>query len=402
MSTVQVKLKNGNIVNVKEGSQAHKTYANSVVTNAGTQQQISAQNTQNNQNRVQQWNTPQPQTSQPSYSQPVSHQQSSNSSASSVVQDTGFSTNNKYSGDSAYWNQMSNMQVNGQSVTNAQAQQHNPLNQVNQQRNDLITQASKTGDWSAYNNWSAQQNPLYFEKDANGNSVQNKNYYANLAETSLRALEEARMSGDKQGVATWERDLQQVLDKYRNAPGMDVHMAKLNSSDEWAQQYNLNRPTNEYFNSIYNTPDARDKGYYGTQMWYENPIFDDKVLASYMSNLTGTDMNNFNSSNMSMDAQQQAYQQFQSTLIPYEQWAMQNGIAPQMPQIAPQAPATPQAPVAPPQLPPQVIAPGRIEGDLGHIYTPGVSANAEGYKDNQEVNSDAFNKYLKSILTGGF
>lgn len=195
-----------------------------------------------------------------------------NASADALAGFTG-SNLDEFSGMYAKGNEADNKTY--QPLTHSEAFSVNPLHGVNASRQALIKQALESGDWTKYWNYEADQSPMHFEQGQDGNFKQNKNYYANLIESAYEAMTEAQMSGDTQKALTWQRNLQERINEYNNAPGMSVYIPRINSTDSLAQQYGILAPDENYIESEYNNPLVRTDGITERRMWYDNPYYQD-------------------------------------------------------------------------------------------------------------------------------
>jgi len=329
----------------------------------------------------------------------------------------------KFSKDNLMGN--SGVFVNGKELSHGQALGQNPLHVVNGNRQQLIMDAIKTGDWSQYNNFEAGQDPLRYDKGADGNYSQNKNYYAQLISSSYDGLAEAQRSGNKELVGVYERELQQLAQKYNNAPGMAVYIPRIHDSGHGqGNMYGIKDYDKGFMDSVYNqgstgfvphkdtvnnwlNTEYGQNEYLGQwlydnfadgdglgQSWATNNVFRQNPemldMAMQLSNTYGS-------------AEEQAVRQGinQSAM---EAYLSGQGYAPQVqaPTASPTSVPTFQPPQVPdvPFIPP--TAPTAPSGNLDHIYTPGGSANSGGYVADQLVTNDTFMKYLESIYKGGF
>ena len=311
------------------------------------------------------------------------------------------------------WNDNSGVLINGQMQTHGQATAQNPLHPVNGQRENLIQGAINSGDWQAYRDWSAKQTPMYFDKGADGKNTYNKNYYANLLESNMRAINEAKMSGDTFTAGEWERSMRETLEKYKNAPGIDQYIIGLNNTAELAQQYGINQAGSDYFNSEWNDPNVRSKGYKEDRYWTENPVFEDFNLLSNALNLS----NQYGSAEEQAQRQQINNQAMQS----YYQGDIQSQLQSEYDaQLQAQLQAQKEAyekMLAELQAQQQKNEYDQSQigniggggstttapiGNVESIFTPGASSNTGGYTDNQLVTNDAYKRFLEGIYQGGF
>lgn len=140
-NTVQVKLNNGNIVSVREGSNAYNQYKNSIVSNPMTQQQATQHNMNNRQNITANTGITNNVNTSNSYT--------NNSPSPSAYNTASFNGSN--------YNDRSGVIVGGKELTHGEAIAHNPLHSVNAQRQSLIQDALKSGNWDAYNSFESAQ-----------------------------------------------------------------------------------------------------------------------------------------------------------------------------------------------------------------------------------------------------
>ncbi|WP_260838928.1 hypothetical protein [Heyndrickxia oleronia] len=161
----------------------------------------------------------------------------------------------------------------------------NPLFDVNVSRNNLILESIQSNDWSKYNEFEAKQHPAWYE-EVDEKQVPNKIYYGNLIESKLKALQEAKMSGDQSVVKSWENNLQEAIKDFKNAPGIVPYVIGLNSNADLAATYGVEEPDGSYFNSPYNSALVNSQGKFEDNMWYDNPIFkEDTELKTHVENL---------------------------------------------------------------------------------------------------------------------
>ncbi|MCK6203925.1 hypothetical protein KZX50_00490 [Bacillus infantis] len=164
-----------------------------------------------------------------------------------------------------------------QPMTHSQAMAVNPLHAVNGNRQSLIKDAVSKGDWTNYWNFEAAQTPMLFNKDANGNAVQNKDYYKPYIESTIRAINEAQMSGDAQGAEAWSRRLNEWVDDFKKAPDSEggvPYIIGLNSSADYMREFGLGEefaPSANWGESKYNNPNVWQKGMEEERLWYDNP-----------------------------------------------------------------------------------------------------------------------------------
>lgn len=158
-------------------------------------------------------------------------------------------------------------------LSDEQARAVNPLHDINVQRQSLIMDSLASGEWHTYYAFEATQAPLHYDLNEEGKIVPNKNFYANLVESSHRSMVEAKNKGDKELEEIMAKDLKQTIEKYNAAPGMSVYISQVNSNEKDSEFYGIQMPDAEYFDSEFNNYDVRTKGYAGSKYWYENDYF---------------------------------------------------------------------------------------------------------------------------------
>lgn len=318
--------------------------------------------------------------------------------------------------------------VDGYEVDHQTAMAVNPLHPVNGNRQSLIQDSIKTGNWANYNNFEAGQSPLTYDKGADGNYTQNKKYYADLISSDYDSMVQAQMAGDSFGAGEWERSLKERIEKYNNAPGMAVYIPRIHDSGHGqGNMYGIQDYDDGYFDSVYNQGSTGFIPHENTvnkwlsqsydqndnlQQWLYNNFADgDGLGQSWATNAVFKDNPDLLNAAMSASngygsAEEQAVRQ---GINEQAMKAYLDSLSPQYPQ----APAV-QAPI--PQMPtyqmpslPEITlptinipTPAAPQGNLEHIYSPGQSANIGGYTDNQLVDNATLVKYLDSIYKGGF
>ena len=166
-----------------------------------------------------------------------------------------------------------------------EARKVNPLFDVNTKRNDLIQNSIETDDWSKYNEFQAKQHPAWYEA-VDGKQVPNKIYYGNLIESKIQALKEAKASNDQENVARWEKNLQEAIVDFNNAPGIVPYVVGLNHTAGIAAENGVAEPGDDYFDSKYNSAMVLDQGKFEANMWYDNAIFkEDEALKEHVEGL---------------------------------------------------------------------------------------------------------------------
>ena len=171
-----------------------------------------------------------------------------------------------------------------------EARKINPLHDVNNSRNNLIFEAIETNDWSTYYAFEAKQHPAWYE-EVNGQYVPNKMYYSSLTESNLNAIQDAKSAGDKELVKIWENNLQQLIDKFNNAPGIVPYVVGLNHREDLATQYGVAMADKTYFDSKYNSQLVASQGKFDQNMWYDNAYFaENKELKEHIASLISEDL----------------------------------------------------------------------------------------------------------------
>ncbi|SFD86490.1 hypothetical protein SAMN05216238_10520 [Lentibacillus persicus] len=170
-------------------------------------------------------------------------------------------------------------------VMGDEARKVNPLFDVHMKQNNLIQQSISANDWSDYNEFQAKQEPAWYEKVGN-QYVPNKIYYGNLIESKIDAMEEAEMAGDKEGAVRWKESVHEAVTDFKNAPGIVPYIVGLNHNAEVAAQYGVDEPSDEFFDSPYNSAKVLNEGKFEDNMWYEDPIFqEDSELKAHVEGL---------------------------------------------------------------------------------------------------------------------
>lgn len=318
--------------------------------------------------------------------------------------------------------------LNGYEVDHKTALGSNPLHAVNGNREALIQEAIKTGDWTKYNNFDAAQNPLKYDKDASGNYSQNKAYYADLISSAYDAMVQAQSSGDKFTAGEWERSLKENVEKYNNASGMAVYIPRIHgSSAGQSNMYGIQNYDSNYFDSVYNQGSTGFIPHQDTvnkwlssdyaqndnlRQWLYNNFADgDGLGQSWATNAVFKDNPELLNSAMSLSnnygsAEEQAVRQ---SINEQAMKSYLDSLNPQYPQaLSTQTPTT-QTPTFQTSTLPEITLPtiniptsSTPQTNLEHIYSPGQSSNIGGYTDNQLVDNSALVKYLESIYKGGF
>lgn len=153
-----------------------------------------------------------------------------------------------------------------------EARKINPLHDVNNAQNNLILKAIETNDWSNYHAFEAKQHPAWYEQ-VNGQYVPNKMYYSSLIESNINAVYEAKLDNDQELAAIWEQNLQEMIQKFNNAPGIVPYVVGLNHRDELAEQYGVAKADKSYFDSKWNSQLVATQGKFEQNTWYENTYF---------------------------------------------------------------------------------------------------------------------------------
>lgn len=324
------------------------------------------------------------------------------------------------------WDDFSGVLINGEKASHAQATGSNPLHLVNTSRQGLLQTANGSGDYTAYNNFESKQDPLKYDKDANGNFKENKNYYAELLKSADQASKQARMSGDEETARIWEKEAQNLAQKYNSAPGMATYISGVHDSGHGqGSSYGVQDYDKEFFDSVYNQggtgyvphENTVAKWMNGTydqnpeiNQWLINNFADGDGLGTYWTNnpvfrdnpdyLTQA----MNLSNSYGDADEQAVRQGVNAKAMQNYLDNQNYQIPQIQQPIVQAQPTYQMPMEEemPMISNPTPSGNASSGNLQHIYAPGASSNTQGYEANQLITNDAFNRYLQNIFKGGF
>lgn len=224
--------------------------------------------------------------STPDYSKPSTPVPNLFNPGQSAGQSAGF--------DGSNWNDKSGVYLgngNGQynQVSHKEATANNPLHVVNAQRNGNIQDAIKSGDWTQYNNFAAGQQPGFYDKQADGNFVQNKQYYANLLESSVQAMREAERNGDTAGIQHWQNAINTRLADLQKAPGMMPSINGINNNADFAAQYGVSQADRNWFDSAYNNPQVAQDGRYTQNHWTQNAVFqNDPALLQQALNFSGS------------------------------------------------------------------------------------------------------------------
>ena len=153
-----------------------------------------------------------------------------------------------------------------------EARKVNPLFDIHIKRNDLIQNSIKTNDWSKYNEFQSKQHPAWYEA-VDGKQVPNKVYYGNLIESKIKAMKEAKASGDQENAVKWEANLKEAITDFNNAPGIVPYIVGLNHNQRTAAEFGVEEPGDEFFDSKYNSHLVTSKGKFEANMWYDNAIF---------------------------------------------------------------------------------------------------------------------------------
>lgn len=423
--TVQIKNRYGNIVTVRVGSNAHKTYANSVVNKPMSQQQQTSHNMSNNANRAQQnaqtWGSSNQSNNQQSYNNnytpPTTHYSNSDNVKSL---DSSGQSNFSVSGYQGATNPSFNVSSN---VTNL-------LNQLREQE-ALANKTWNTPGQKGYNDIWSQRNQL--SGQLLNSIMQDSGGKASLSEIESifgRRIENQELASyrniyndgnehrQSQLNNLWEHDfatrnngehyqyVQNYMNGDKNAPLAESMKRYLDSlSGDALSSYNTSmadslKSTQDYFNKrstgwtpeyVNNTVnpnpwgeiDASDiinNGGARNQMLY------DDWMASQMNPM------------MNQSPMQQQYDPLAEMLAKFqEQQAQQEALLQQQLTEAKQQNAYRES-----QINKQTGGQNIQTGNKEHIYSPGNTSNTNGYTSNQLVESNALNRYLESILNGGF
>ncbi|RHW39963.1 hypothetical protein D1B33_03710 [Lysinibacillus yapensis] len=153
-----------------------------------------------------------------------------------------------------------------------EARKVNPLFDVKVKRDELILSSIANEDWSDYNEFEAKQHPAWYEQ-VNGQYQPNKVYYGNLIESKIGALKEAQAKNDLEGIETWTKSLEEAIADFNRAPGIVPYVVGLNHTAEIAAANGVAEPSDEYFDSKWNSPLAASQGKFAQNMWYDNAYF---------------------------------------------------------------------------------------------------------------------------------
>lgn len=171
-----------------------------------------------------------------------------------------------------------------------EARKINPLHDVNNSRNNLINEAIETNDWSNYYAFEAKQHPAWYEQ-VDGQYVPNKMYFSSLIEANMNAVHNAKVDGDKELAAIWENNLQQMIDKFNNAPGIVPYVVGLNHREDLAEQYGVAMADKTFFDSKYNSQLVATQGKFDQNMWYDNAYFaENKELKEHVASLISEEL----------------------------------------------------------------------------------------------------------------
>lgn len=427
--TVQVKLNNGNIVNVREGSAVHNTYKNSVVQQPQSQAQLTQHNQTNNQQRAQQnyqqWSQPQ-QTQQPSYSQPsqpsysqptqsVSSPSTGVNSSSSITQPT--QNMNPSSNITNMLNNLKSMESQLSTLFNDKNQKPGQYNTMFGERNKLS--ASILDAISKENKGNISLKDL---ESLYGRRVENQEFEAyrenytpqdslslsqlnNLWEHDFATRNNGEHYGFVQNYMNGDADapIAQTLKDWlagQSDSERQAYLASMQSSQQATQDYFTQRDggmTPQYVNNTYNpapwgavsASDVIDNG--GVKL--------KEAMEYYLKyGLSPTDQVPEQLLQQMMGGGQQAPMQQAPQMNQYEAMLMeqQKAMEEMLKKMEQEkaykesqgagggAPVVPQA------------------GGGQHIYNPGQTAGGVGYQDNQVVDNQILTQYLDKILKGGF
>lgn len=416
---VQIKLNNGNIVNVKEGSALHNTYKNSVQQQPQSQAQLTQHNTQNNQYRQQQaqqsYQTIQPQQqSQPSYSQPTQSVNSPSTGVSSMSSITQQNTSSMTpsSNISGMLNNLKTMESQLQTLFNDKNQKPGQYNTQFAERNKLS--ASILDAISKENKGNISLKDL---ESLYGRRVENQEFEAyrqgytpdnTLALSQLNNLWEhdfaTRNNGEHYGFVqdymngNQDAPIAQTLKDWLGSQTdteRQAYLASMQSSQQATQDYATRRDGGynpQYVNNTYNPApwgpvDANDVINNGGQklndameyyLKYGLSPYDPRNPQQQQQQApTIGGINSMNQYEQMLMQQQQAMEQMIKDMQQENAYKQSQGAG--------------QAPV--------VTAP---QGGGQHIYNPGQTANGVGYTDSQVVDNQVLSQYLDKILKGGF
>ncbi|MDX8363773.1 hypothetical protein [Cytobacillus sp. IB215665] len=160
-------------------------------------------------------------------------------------------------------------QTEWKQVFDDEARKINPLFDVKVQRNDLILDSIQNNDWSKYHDFQAKQHPAWYET-VNGQATPNKVYYGMLIENNLQTIKEAELAGDREKAVNFQKNLEENIEKFNNAPGVVPYIVGLNSSSSFASKYGVSEPSSDFFDSKWNSPLVVSQGKFEQNMWYDN------------------------------------------------------------------------------------------------------------------------------------
>ncbi|MGM7681945.1 hypothetical protein ACSVDA_07275 [Cytobacillus sp. Hm23] len=166
-------------------------------------------------------------------------------------------------------NENSTGQTEWKQVFDDEARKINPLFDVKVQRNDLILDSIQNNDWSKYYDFQAKQHPAWYET-VNGQATPNKVYYGMLIENNIQTIKEAELAGDREKAANFQKNLEENIEKFNNAPGVVPYIVGLNNTSYIASKYGVAEPSDDFFDSKWNSPLVVSQGKFEQNMWYDN------------------------------------------------------------------------------------------------------------------------------------
>lgn len=125
---------------------------------------------------------------------------------------------------------------------------------VNMSRQELIKYGIRENDWQPYNKFEYQRTPAHFEI-VDGQYVRNKVFYGNLIETSLKWAKSSDYDTQRknpQALIDHEASLKELIQDYKDAPGVIPYVIGFNSNGSYAKEYGVAETPREYFNSKWN------------------------------------------------------------------------------------------------------------------------------------------------------
>lgn len=135
---------------------------------------------------------------------------------------------------------------------------------VNANRQELIQYGIKTGDWQPYRSFEAEKTPAYFEIVDNKYEY-SKVYFGQMIRVLLsnHHYNIGKLSSEDERAiakAEYDRELNEYLVKFRNAPGEVPYVVGLNNTTQIALNNNVPEPADGFFDSKYNHPSVLSEG----------------------------------------------------------------------------------------------------------------------------------------------